>query len=78
MTPDEQEALSKKYVCPMVIGLASGHVAFLGADRQILGYYSDPQDLFMAILEYQPPAEAPRQAPAKRLTVTLTLEDLDL
>jgi hypothetical protein len=78
MTTDEQEALSKKYVCPMVIALSSGHVALLDEQRRIIGYYEDPQSLFHAIHQYQPPAPAKPERPAKRVTITLTLEDLDL
>ena len=69
-----QEALSRKYVAPMVLPLDSGRYALFGVDRQIIdiGNWAEIQ---YWLDNYEPPVAAARP---KRLTLTLTLEDLDL
>lgn len=74
---DRQEALSKKYVAPHILQLSSGLYALFGADRQLIAI--DTWDRIQyQVNTYRPPAEVKRTAPAKKFTVTLTLEDLDL
>lgn len=76
---DLQEALSRKYTAPMVLQLYSGRYALFGVDRRLL--VIDTWDRIQyQVNTYIPPAEVkaqPRTKP-RTLTVTLSLEDLDL
>jgi len=70
-----QEALSRKYMAPMILPLDSGRYALLGVDRQLINIGTWDQIQFW-LETYEPPAEVRHQPKTKKLTITLSLEDL--
>ena len=75
MTPDEQEALSCKYVMPRVMRLASGRFALFQGDALTIFNLADNLIAALPTYEELPEATRPLASPRRK---ALNLADLGL
>lgn len=85
MTPDEQEALSRKYSndIVMLLPVASGRVAVLSFNRQLLGFLerdgaNDDLRLFRAFQQNEKLAKQQPQPKPLHHAEVAALEDIEL
>jgi hypothetical protein len=77
MTPEEQEALSYKYVAPHILRLSSGRYAVYDRRRDLMAIFNSIEEATGLIEELSklPEPEAPKTRPKND---TLSLDDLGL